>query len=101
MWEFVNEMPPGVLKTMFQILSGIALVANTIWKYLFTDLSTILTNIIEEINLPQWLINMVDWLLDTPAAWIYQLSLFEILFGLGLVVVLIFGIVKFFTDIVL
>lgn len=101
MWDFVADMPDGILKTMFLILQGIATVALTIYKYLFTDLEVILTNTLEGANVPSWIVNIIDWLLDRPSAWVYDLSLFELIFGFGLVIVLIFGIVKYFTDIIL
>lgn len=100
MWDFVSDMPNGIFKTMFLILQGITTVATAIYKYLFTDLGEILSNVLQSVNLPEWLIKIINWLLDTPAAWIYQLNLFELIFGLGLIIVLVFGIVKYFTDIV-
>lgn len=101
MFDFYEQFPDGPIKILFRILHGLGVVCTFIYDNLFLDIGKILENTLEAVNTPEWIIKIVNWLLDQPFNWFYQLSIFEIIFGLGFIFILIYGIVKFFTDLVL
>lgn len=99
--QLIDSMGPGILRTLLQLLNPFTKVCVRIVEYSGSTIRDILTGYLETTTAPEWLVNVIDFILGTDAAWIYNITIGEIILGSFLIIVVCFGIVKFFTDIVL
>lgn len=100
--SLVDSMEPGVLRTLFKIFGGFVKICTNIVPMMDMTLRQIFTAFLEQIvEAPEWLVDFIDFLLSSDAAFVYNIALGELILGSILILVLAYGIVEFFTDIVL
>lgn len=97
----VDSMNPGVIRTLFKLFSPFIQLCTKVVEYMDLTLRSLLTQILESQGVPDWIVRFINKILSTDAAFIYNVTLGEMLLGGLLFIILCYGIVKFFTDIVL
>lgn len=92
------ELPDNVIGTMFKILKAAMAFANLLVENLTRTPSEIFSNWLADINTPDWLNTIITGWLNINNPFISNLTIFDILLGGALMIVLIIGVVKFFGD---
>lgn len=99
--SIVESMNPGVIRTLFRIFSPFIKLCTKVVEYMDLTLRSVLTEALETQGVPNWIVRFINKILSTEAAFIYNVTFGEMLLGSLLFIILCYGIVKFFTDIVL
>lgn len=99
--SIVESMNPGVIRTLFRFFSPFIQLCTKVVEYMDLTLRSVLTEALETQGAPNWIVRFINKILSTDVAFIYNVSLGEMLLGGLLFIILCYGIVKFFTDIVL
>lgn len=97
--EFVDQMNPGIMKTMLLIVKHIWGFSTWIFDALTTSINVLIDNIVDPLDLP----SAVDFFINRVQVFMspmFDLTLIEFLFGAGLINVILIGIIAFFTDVV-
>lgn len=99
--SLIESMNPGVLRTLFRIFSPFIQLCTKVVEYMDLTLRSLLTDALETQGVPDWIVRFINKILSSDAAFIYNVTLGEMLLGGLLFIILCFGIAKYFTDIVL
>lgn len=98
-----NMYPSNILGLMFRVLDSVMEFCNTIVQNLSNTPLEVFRANLEDSSLPEWLITAlratVDFLTTAPtAAFLRNMTMFDLVIGSGLAFILVFGMIKFFTD---
>lgn len=97
--DFVDQMNPGIMRTMLLIVRNIWGFSTWVFDALTTSINDLIDSVVEAFDFPA----VVDTAIDVIQQFmqpIFNLTLIEFLFGSGLITVILIGIVAFFTDVV-
>lgn len=98
--DYIDGMSSGVFKTLFTMLDRFIGVCTTVYEYGNSTLHELIIRVLDNTNIPEIQIQALDKILSGSWAWIYNITILEILMGSTLIAVILFGIIKYFTDIV-
>lgn len=101
MFDYVEQIPDSILKTLMNIVAIFFRTCTWIVDTAGKTLQEIIVETMENLDVPEKIVELVNAIFDSNWAWIYHFSLLEILLGGALIVVVLFGIIKYFTDIIL
>lgn len=101
MSDFIETLPNGILKNLLNLVAKFYDTCTWIFDNFTRSLSSIILEYVEASDTPEWLVTILKGLLTSNAAWIYKFSVLDLILGTMLIFVLVYGVVKFFTDIVL
>ena len=93
--------PDNIIGLMFKILDAAMSLANGLVENLMKTPSEILGDKLAGGNVPNWLRTVIEYVLEWSSpllAIIDNYSLFDILIGSALLIVLVIGVVKYFGD---
>lgn len=91
--------PDNIIGIMFRILDGAMYIANLLVENLMRTPSEIINNWLENEGLPDWLVEFLDAVVKWNSPLTANITLFDLLIGSALIIVLVFGTVKFFTNV--
>lgn len=102
MFDYVDQLPSGIYKGMLKLISMFYDTCVKIYNASTVTISNLLQNLLQNFGLSEKWSEVITNFLEKPSnSWIFSATLGELILGGLLVSVLIFGIVKFFTDIIL
>lgn len=98
--DYVAGMEGGLIKTLFTLLDKFMTMCTVIANYFDATLREVIVNALQRVEIHEDIVKAINEILEGPWAFIYNISLGDILLGGALLFVIVFGIVKYFTDIV-
>lgn len=102
MFEYVDSLPNGIVKSLLNLVSMFWDTCISVYEFTTQTLSQLLNNLLTSVGISEKWADLITNFLEKPSnAWLFSATLGELILGSLLVSLLIFGIVKFFTDIVL
>lgn len=101
-----NMYPDNVLGLMYRILDAVMSFCQAIVQNLASTPLEIMQRYLQSSNLPDWLRTALEWLVEALTAanpllsFTYNLTLFDLLLGSGVILILLIGIIKYFGDVI-
>lgn len=99
--SIASQLEDGVIKILFQFLNMFITVCSKIAEVSSKTLEELLIEVLQWAGVPDFQTTIIDVILDGPWAFFYHITIADLLLGGALIAVIVFGIVKYFTDIIL
>lgn len=96
----IGMYPDNIIGIMFTLLESFMHICNQIVANFFKTPVAILTGWLDDSTLPEWLVDIIEKIVAWHNPVLNNITLFDLLVGSALILVLIGAVVKFATDIV-